>query len=190
MSDDTATGRGICDAANLPSILKSPAAIDRWVREISPDLWRAAHRQRRRLGLARDLVEEIVNETIADVLQTSTWPATNPAAWLESKVMTAANRVAASYGRARCNRPGQHQLPVNDDGLKYVAARPEAGLARVEADDLLSRLDLDQRTALWRHDGLGVAQTEIGGEFGWSRQRIGRFIRDARVKARHLTDAI
>lgn len=177
--------------ARLPVLLKDREALDKWVSDISPWLLKVATGYGKKLGLAPDLAQDIVNETFVDLLTTTTYPSTNPQAWLLSKVMTAGNRVAQQHGRSRRNRhrspdhPGE-ATEFSSDCMPKEEQTNDAGVAWVEAHDLLSALPEYERAMLWQCYGLDRTQSEVAQDLGLTRPTLGRLVRRASIKARKL----
>lgn len=177
--------------AKLPVLLNDRNALEKWVSDISPWLLKAATRYGNKLGLAPDLAQDILNETFVDLLATTTYPATNPQAWLLSKVMTAGNSVAQQHGRSRRNRhraqdhPGEATEFSGNCVLKEEQTN-DAAVAQVDAHDLLSALPEYEQAMLWQCYGLDRSQGEVAEDLGLTRPTLGRLVRRASVKARKL----
>src|SRR5690606_27032815 len=122
----------------------SSADVRVWITDHHATLIRASERERQRLSLPPDLRDEIVNETVVMLLDPAYSTDFETGSGLRSCVWTAANRVAASYGRSRPGRRRKNRFdrPENLNAADHMAT-VDAGHEEVDARDTLESLTPD-----------------------------------------------
>lgn len=85
------------DCWRIHQLVRDDRAFSNFLERAHPYMLAVAKQVSRHLHLPNDIVPEVVDEAVLKMLEGVVPPTTSPAGWLRSRLLAAANRVAASY---------------------------------------------------------------------------------------------